>query len=109
LAATGELSGLVRQLFQRRLTVYMQRQIDKKALSLDLAYFESPAFFDCFQRAQQEVGHRQYLVLSLGRQIVMIVSSFCIPITNSVWIVLAAFLVVLPIRAWPTTNEECHL
>ncbi len=99
-AITREASWSGEQLFQRRLKGYLDELIITKAGSLDLACFESPAFYDHLERARQEVGYRPYSVisslLSIGQFSITVLSCLAILATFAIWIVPAVFLVMLP-------------
>ncbi len=87
---------LLRDLLGQRINVL----IIEKAVTLDLSYYETPAFYDMLQRAQQEAGHRPLAMLqqifSLVRGAITLVSLVILLLRFSPWVVLVLIVTGLP-------------
>ncbi len=59
------VSTVLETSLRERVSIHLQRSVIEKALSVDLAYFEHPAFFDTLQRANQDMGGRLVNLLRL--------------------------------------------
>jgi len=93
-------TAFVQQLLNKRLSQHVQQRIAEKAITLDLAYFETASYYDNLRRAQEESFFRAYGILSSlthgGRDIVRF-SSFCVLLgALSWWSVPYALLAALP-------------
>jgi ATP-binding cassette subfamily B protein len=89
---------------ERRLNLQLRQHVQKlileKATALDMAFYETPAFYDKLQRAQQESSVRPYAVLSslvIGlRQCVTLCSYLAALFLLSWWVVPCLLLVTIP-------------
>ncbi len=61
---TGQLDSLLEHVIQARLTHSIQMTIIRKALALDLHYFEDAAFYDKLQNARREVNWRPMSIVN---------------------------------------------
>lgn len=84
------------QLLRLRLTHHIRGKILDHTKTLDMSFFETPAFYDKLNRAQQEAGTRPYMVLSSFlssvRQCVTLFSYLMLLVGLSLWI--APFLLL---------------
>ncbi len=62
--ALTHLSRFLEDLLRRRLQQHVQSRVLDRAATLDVAFFETPSFYDKLQRAQQEAGFRSYSILA---------------------------------------------
>lgn len=87
---------LLRDLLGQRISL----MIIEKAISLDLSYYETPAFYDMLQRAQQEAGYRPLAMLqqifSLVRGTITLLSLMALLLRFSPWVVLALVVTGVP-------------
>lgn len=97
LSTLAEISqDLLRELLTQRINI----TIIEKATSLDLSYYETPAFYDMLQRAQQEASYRPLAMMqgtfSLMRSIITLASLVALLLRFSLWIVLVVAITSLP-------------
>jgi ATP-binding cassette subfamily B protein len=73
-AWTGSLSSFVNEAQGRAVADYMNGTLQKKAVEVDLEYFENSAFFDTLHRAQTEAPYRPTRIVnglsSLGQNMI---------------------------------------
>jgi ABC-type multidrug transport system fused ATPase/permease subunit len=69
-AALNQARRLIQQLIQLRLANRIRADIIRKALSLDLAHFEHPEFYDRLQNARREGGYKPTELINDTFQIV---------------------------------------
>ncbi len=98
--AIDYVSRYLEELMRLRLAQLIQTRILARATSLDMAFYETPAFYDKLQRAQREAGFRPYAILSallsLARQGVQLSSFLVILVTLSWWVLPYLVAVTLP-------------
>lgn len=93
-------TNITQQLLQERVSNRVQLLILEKANSLDLAFFESPEFYDKLRRAADEANYKPVSMISqtfdLGRAIVTLVSMIILLLQLAWWLAVVALLVPLP-------------
>lgn len=57
------LSAVVEEAHSQRASDYVQDVLHRKSIDIDLAYYESSAYYDRLHRAQEEAPHRPQLIL----------------------------------------------
>ncbi|MHC4645396.1 MAG: ABC transporter ATP-binding protein [Planctomycetota bacterium] len=100
LTGLSSLNRFLERILTLRLTRHVQSLIIGRANVLDMAFFETPAFYDKLERAQQESGYRPYTILSAfitgGRQLITFCSYLVTLFTLSSWIGPCLLLVTAP-------------
>ena len=90
-------NSLIQDLVRIRLQHHIQATVMRKAAVLDMAFFETPSFYDKLQRAQRESAYRPYTILSstlaMGGQVLQLASYIAVLATLS-WLALP-FLVLI--------------
>lgn len=94
------LTQFIQTVVESRLRYYIQDKIMQRSISLDMSFFESPAFYDKLQRAQTEVGFRPFsIILSIvhgTKQFVTLIGYLAVIVTLAWWLALYLILVNLP-------------
>ncbi len=88
LRCSEHLRRFLEHLLNRRLQHHIQSMILDHASKLDMAFFETPSFYDKLQRAQREAGFRPYAILSSITNGIAQVATLC------------AYVVVLATLSW---------
>jgi ATP-binding cassette subfamily B protein len=104
LALAGQVLNSLAQVSQDLLRDLLGQRINtmivEKAITLDLSYYETPAFYDMLQRAQQEAGYRPLAMvqqlLALVRGAITLLSFVALLLRFSPWMVLALVVTGLP-------------
>ena len=95
---TRSLSALAREAQGMRVADYVDRMIHTRAVSADLAFYESPAYFDTLQRARQAGNQRPAQVTSnilmLGKNLIMLVAVTVLLVSIN-WLLLPILLVAI--------------
>ncbi len=99
----GTLDILIRfldRVLRTRLTHYIQTKITNLAVRLDMAFFETPSFYDKLQRAQREAGTRPFMILSSSvssvRQLVELLGYLALLATLAWWVSPLLLLLTIP-------------
>ena len=95
---TRSASGLAREAQGMRVADYVDRMMHSRAVRADLAFYESPAYFDTLQRARQSGNQRPAQVtgniLMLGKNLIMLAAiTFLLASIN--WMLLPILLVAI--------------
>lgn len=104
LVLVGSLASQVRSLFDRviqsQLTNHVNGLIIRKAISLDLQFFENPIFYDTLQNARRQADSSALNIvnstLQMAQQIITIVSLVVLLLRFSPWLALIVFLAAIP-------------
>ena len=95
-----QLSGILQDVMQKRLTQHIQKAILRQAVTLDIAFFETPSFYDQLQRAQREASFRPFTILSTmligARQAFTLVGLLAVLASLAWWVVPALVLTTVP-------------
>ena len=96
--AVRSASGLAREAQGMWVADYVDRMIHSRAVSADLAFYESPAYFDTLQRAKQSGNQRPAQVtaniLMLGKNLIMLVA-ITVLLASINWLLLPILLVAI--------------
>jgi ATP-binding cassette subfamily B protein len=100
----GSLTSQVRALFDRmlqaQLTNHVNSLIIRKALSLDLQFFEDPAFYDTLQNARRQADTSALTIVNstfqLVQQIITLMSLVVLLVRFSPWLAVIVFVSAIP-------------
>ncbi|HEY7832035.1 MAG TPA: ABC transporter ATP-binding protein [Ktedonobacterales bacterium] len=99
-ALLSQLSNIVQQLLQEKLSYAVQLMVMEKANTLDLTFFEDAKFYDLLQQAQNEASSRPIGMVSqtfgLARTIVTLLSMIILLTQLAWWIALLALVAPIP-------------
>ena len=99
-ALLSQLTNIVQQLLQEKLSYAVQLMVMEKANTLDLAFFEDAKFYDLLQQAQNEASSRPIGMVSqtfgLGRTVVTLLSMIVVLTQLAWWIALMALVAPIP-------------
>ncbi len=96
---TGELDQDVRDLLATHVDNYIMRRLFSKAATLDIAFYESPAFYDQFTLAKSEayrVTNFSYQFTTIIQSAVTVIALFALLGQINLWIPVVLFLTALP-------------
>ena len=104
LVLIGSLSGQVRNLsdriLQSQLTNHVNNLIIKKAISLDLQFFEDPVFYDSLQNARRQADSSALSIvnssLQMTQQVITLASLVILLLRFSPWLAVVVFLSAIP-------------
>ena len=90
--------GLAREAQGMRVADYVDRLIHNRAIAADLAFYESPLYFDTLQRARQSGNQRPAQVISnllmMGKNLIMLVGVIVLLASIS-WTLLPVLLIAI--------------
>jgi ATP-binding cassette subfamily B protein len=96
----SQLRTLVEHQLHSQLTNYVSGQIIRKALSLDLGFFEDPAFYDKLQNARRQADWSALRIVQdtffLMQQVITLASLTVILVRFSPWLALIFFGAAVP-------------
>jgi ATP-binding cassette subfamily B protein len=104
LVLIGSLSGQVRNLsdriLQSQLTNHVNNLIIKKAISLDLQFFEDPIFYDSLQNARRQADSSALNIvnssLQMTQQVITLASLVILLLRFSPWLAVVVFVSAIP-------------
>jgi ATP-binding cassette subfamily B protein len=98
--ALNQSRRLIQQLIQLQLTNRIRAEIIRKALTLDLAFFEHPDYYDRLQNARREGGYKPVELINDTFQIVQslitLLSFAALMLRFSPWLVVILLLTSIP-------------
>ncbi len=98
LLITRAVSGLAREAQGMRVADYVDRLIHNRAIAADLAFYESPLYFDTLQRARQSGNQRPAQVISnllmMSKNIIML-GGVIVLLASISWMLLPVLLVAI--------------
>ena len=98
LLITRAVSGLAREAQGMRVADYVDRLIHNRAIAADLAFYESPLYFDTLQRARQSGNQRPAQVISnllmMGKNLIMLLGVIVLLASIS-WTLLPVLLIAI--------------
>jgi ATP-binding cassette subfamily B protein len=110
-AAVSQLSSLSEHILHSHINLSINSQIIKKALSLDLSYFENPEYYDKLQNARREADFRSLQIVNSGfslvQNIITLISFAVLLVRFSPWLAAVLFLATLP--AFIAQNKYAEL
>jgi len=104
LVLAGALVGQVRSLFDLIVHYQLTNQINtliiRKAISLDLQFFENPAFYDTLQNARRQADSSALSIvnstLQMVQQVITIISLVVLLVSFSPWLAVIVFVSAIP-------------
>jgi len=104
LVLIGSLTGQVRSLFDRilqsQLTNHVNSLIIRKAISLDLQFFENPVFYDTLQNARRQADVSALNIvnatLQMVQQVITLISLVALLLRFSPWLAVIVFVSAIP-------------
>jgi ATP-binding cassette subfamily B protein len=104
LVLIGSVTGQVRSLFDRilqsQLTNHVSSLIIRKAIGLDLQFFENPVFYDTLQNARRQADSSALAIvnssLQMVQQVITLASLVVLLLRFSPWLAVIVFLAAVP-------------
>jgi ATP-binding cassette subfamily B protein len=104
LVLIGSVTGQVRSLFDRilqsQLTNHVSSLIIRKAIRLDLQFFENPVFYDTLQNARRQADSSALAIvnssLQMVQQVITLASLVVLLLRFSPWLAVIVFLAAVP-------------
>jgi ATP-binding cassette subfamily B protein len=104
LLLVGSVTGQVRSLFDRilqmQLTNHVNTLVIRKAISLDLRFFEDPIFYDTLQNARRRADTSALNIvqsmLQMVQQVITLMSLVVLLMRFSPWLAVIVFLAAIP-------------
>lgn len=100
LAGNTQLRTLAEHILHSRINLAINSRIIKKAIDLDLVFFENPEFYDKLQNARREADFRSLRIVNNGFMLVQntitLVSFAALLVRFSPWLAALLFLATLP-------------
>lgn len=98
--ALGQARSLTEHVLHARVSLHINTLIIRKALSLDLSFFEDAQFYDKLQNARREADHRSLRIVngvfSLAQNILTLLSFGVLLTRFSPWLALILFGATIP-------------
>ena len=98
--ALNHARRLIQQLIQLQLSNHIRGEIIRKALTLDLAFFEHPEYYDRLQNARREGGYKPVELINdtfqLAQNTITLVSFAVLMLRFSPWLVVILLLTSIP-------------
>ncbi len=99
-SATGQVRHLVDRILQSKLTNHVNTLIIRKAISLDLRFFEDPVFYDTLQNARRQADVSALNIvnstLQIVQQVITLVSLVVLLVRFSPWLAVIVFVTAIP-------------
>ncbi|RPI86895.1 MAG: ABC transporter ATP-binding protein [Chloroflexi bacterium] len=99
-AGNMQLRTLAEHILHSRINLAINSRIIKKAIDLDLVYFENPEFYDKLQNARREADFRSLRIVNNGFMLIqntITLASFAVLLVSfSPWLAALLFLATLP-------------
>jgi len=96
----GQVRGLVDRILQMHLTNHVNTLVIRKAISLDLRFFEDPIFYDTLQNARRQADTSALAIVNsamqIAQQVITLVSLIALLIRFSPWLAVIVFLASIP-------------
>lgn len=97
---TGQVRSLSDRVLQSKLTNHINSLIMRKAISLDLQFFENPVFYDTLQNARRRADTSALSIvrstLQMAQQVITLISLIVLLLRFSVWLAVIVFLTAIP-------------
>ncbi len=111
-AANSQARSFAEHILHARINVSINSRIIRKALDLDLTYFENAEFYDKLQNARREADWRSLQIVNggfyLGQNIVTLLSFGALLLRFSPWLALLLFLATIPAFIAQSRYAELH-
>jgi len=99
-AITGQVRSLSDRVLQSKLTNHINSLIMRKAINLDLQFFENPVFYDTLQNARRRADTSALSIvrstLQMVQQVITLVSLIVLLLRFSVWLAVIVFITAIP-------------
>lgn len=99
-STTNQVRSLSDRVLQSKLTNHINSLIIRKAINLDLQFFENPAFYDTLQNARRRADTSALSIvrssLQMAQQVITIISLIVLLLRFSVWLAIIVFLTAIP-------------
>lgn len=109
--ASGQFQGLAAKVLHSRVGLHINEKIMRKALALDLNYFEEAQFYDKLQNARQQVDTRTLDIVNqsfgLIRNLITFIFFALLLMRFSPWLIVILFGATLP--SFAAQNKLGHL
>ena len=99
-SVTGQVRSLVDRIIQSQLTNHVNGLIIRKAISLDLQFFENPLFYDTLQNARRQADTSALNIvnatLQMLQQVITLISLVVLLLRFSPWLVVIVIAAAIP-------------
>ncbi len=99
-SVTGQVRSLFDRVLQSRLTNHVNSLMIRKAISLDLQFFEDPVFYDMLQNARRQADTSALAIvnamLQMVQQAITLVSLVALLLRFSPWLAVIVFVSAIP-------------
>lgn len=99
-SVTGQMRSLSDRVLQSQLTNHVNSMMIRKAISLDLQFFEDPIFYDMLQNARRQADTSALAIvnatLQMLQQVITLVSLMALLIRFSPWLAVIVFVSAIP-------------
>ncbi len=99
-SVTGQGRSLLDRTLQSQLTNYVNGLVIRKAIHLDLRFFEDPVFYDMLQNARRQADTSALnivnSILQMVQQVITLVSLLILLVRFSPWLVVIVFVAAIP-------------
>jgi len=96
----GQVRSLSDRVLQSKLSNHVNSMIIRKAISLDLQFFENPIFYDTLQNARRQADMSALSIvrsiLQIIQQVITMISLIALLIRFSPWLAVIVFVAALP-------------
>jgi ATP-binding cassette subfamily B protein len=96
----SQLRSLSDRVLQSKLTNHINSLIMRKAINLDLQFFENPIFYDTLQNARRRADTSALSIvrssLQMVQQVITLISLIVLLLRFSVWLAIIVFLAAIP-------------
>jgi ATP-binding cassette subfamily B protein len=100
LSVTSQMQSLFERILQSQLTNHVNTLIIRKAIQLDLRFFEDPIFYDALQNARRQADRSALSIvnstLEMVQQVITLVSLVALLVRFSGWLAIIVFLSAIP-------------
>ncbi|MBN1889822.1 MAG: ABC transporter ATP-binding protein [Thermoflexales bacterium] len=99
-SVTGQVRSLTDRILQSQLTNHVNSLIIRKAISLDLQFFENPIFYDTLQNARRQADTSALNIvnstLQMVQQLITLLSLIVLLLRFSPWLAVIVFVSAIP-------------
>lgn len=99
-STTGQVRSLFDRVVQSQLTNHVNSMIIRKAISLDLQFFENPIFYDTLQNARRQADTSALTIvnssLQMMQQVITLISLVVLLLRFSPWLAVIVILSAIP-------------
>jgi len=97
---TGQVRGLFDRILQTQLTNHVNSMIIRKAIGLDLQFFEDPVFYDTLQNARRQADTSALNIVNstmqMAQQTITLASLVILLVRFSPWLAVICFVAAVP-------------